>query len=41
VQDPGRYALHALTDRADVIEIDGTHVVTDPLLELWLQRHGS
>lgn len=27
-------------DRADVVvEIDGTHVLTDPLLELWLQRH--
>jgi uncharacterized protein len=35
------YALQALTDRADVIEADGTQVLTDPLLELWLQRHGS
>jgi uncharacterized protein len=36
-----RYALQSLTDRADVIEVDDTHVLTDPLLELWLQRHGS
>ncbi|HEV3094715.1 MAG TPA: hypothetical protein VGY30_09400 [Solirubrobacteraceae bacterium] len=36
-----RYALHALTDRADVVEIEGTPVLTDPLLELWLQRHGA
>jgi uncharacterized protein len=36
-----RYALQALADRADVVEIEGTPVLTDPLLELWLQRHGS
>jgi len=36
-----RYALEALTDRADVVAPDRTPVLTDPLLELWLQRHGS
>ncbi len=36
-----RYALQSLTDRADVLEIDSAHALTDPLLELWLQRHGS
>jgi uncharacterized protein len=36
-----RYALQALTDRADVLESDGDFVLTDPLLELWLQRHES
>jgi hypothetical protein len=36
-----RYALDALIDRADVVDIDGTRVLTDPLLELWLQRHGG
>jgi hypothetical protein len=34
------YALQALADRADVVEMDGAPVLTDPLLELWLQRHG-
>ena len=34
-----RYALQALTSRADVITGDDTPVLTDPLLELWLQRH--
>jgi uncharacterized protein len=32
------YALDALSDRADVIEPDGQPILTDPLLELWLQR---
>lgn len=36
-----RYALEALTNRADVVDLDGNPVLTDPLLELWLQRHGS
>jgi hypothetical protein len=36
-----RYALQALADRADVVEVDGAPVLTEPLLELWLQRHGS
>lgn len=36
-----RYALEALIDRADVVANDGTSVLTDPLLELWLQRHGA
>lgn len=35
------HALQALADRADVIESDGAHVLTDPLLELWLQRRGT
>jgi uncharacterized protein len=34
-------ALDALADRADVIEPDGRSVLTDPLLELWLQRHAE
>ena len=34
-----RYALRALADRADVIPRGDTFVLTDPLLELWLQRH--
>lgn len=37
-----RYALQALIDRADVLSRDGdAFVLTDPLLELWLQRHGA
>jgi len=34
-----RYALRALADRADAIPRGDTFVLTDPLLELWLQRH--
>lgn len=34
-----RYALQALADRADAIPSGATFVLTDPLLELWLQRH--
>lgn len=35
-----RYALQALMDRADLIPSDGgASRLTDPLLELWLQRH--
>jgi len=34
-----RYALQALVDRADAIARDDAFVLTDPLLELWLQRH--
>jgi uncharacterized protein len=33
------HALHALVNRADVLSHDHTHILTDPLLELWLQRH--
>ena len=33
-----RYALDALSNRADTIELDGSPVLTDPLLELWLRR---
>jgi hypothetical protein len=33
-----RYALQALIDRADVIGRGDGFVLTDPLLELWLQR---
>lgn len=36
-----RYALQALIDRADAIARDDGFVLTDPLLELWLQRHGA
>jgi hypothetical protein len=36
-----RYALQALADRADVIRAEHGFVLTDPLLELWLQRHGT
>jgi hypothetical protein len=36
-----RYALQALTDRADVLEAERKAVLTDPLLELWLQRHDA
>lgn len=36
-----RHALHALADRADAIPHDGGFVLTDPLLELWLQHHAS
>ena len=36
-----RYALDALIDRADVIESDRRPTLADPLLELWLQRHGG
>ncbi len=36
-----RYALQSLTDRADVIRREDGFVLTDPLLELWLQRHGA
>jgi hypothetical protein len=36
-----RYALQALTNRADAIRGDHGFVLTDPLLELWLQRHAS
>lgn len=34
-----RYALQALSNRADVITGDGPPILTDPMLELWLQRH--
>ena len=34
-------ALDALADRADVIEPDGRPILTDPLLELWLQRRAA
>lgn len=34
-----RYALGALAERADTIEIDGMPMLTDPLLELWLREH--
>lgn len=33
-----RYALQALTDRADAMTGNDAFVLTDPLLELWLQR---
>jgi hypothetical protein len=36
-----RYALDALVARADVTKSDGTPLLTDPLLELWLERHAS
>jgi len=36
-----RYALQSLSDRADVIRRDDRFVLTDPLLELWLQRHAT
>jgi len=36
-----RYALQALIDRADAIARDDSYVLTDPLLGLWLQRHGA
>ena len=35
------YALQALADRADVIVGEDSPVLTDPLLELWLQRHAA
>lgn len=35
-----RHALQSLLNRADAVHRDGGHpVLTDPLLELWLQRH--
>jgi hypothetical protein len=34
-----RYALQALKNRADVVAGNDPPVLTDPLLELWLQRH--
>jgi hypothetical protein len=34
-----RYALQVLKNRADVVAGDDPPVLTDPLLELWLQRH--
>ncbi len=34
-------ALDALADRADVIEPAGRRILTDPLLELWLQRRAA
>jgi hypothetical protein len=36
-----RYALQALTNRADVVVGGDPPVLTDPLLELWLQRHAT
>jgi hypothetical protein len=36
-----RWALQALVDRADVVSRGDGVVLTDPLLELWLQRRGA
>jgi len=34
-----RHALQALINRADVLSRPHNHILTDPLLELWLQRY--
>ncbi len=35
------HALNALVNRSDVLSHDHAHVLTDPLLELWLQRQDA
>jgi hypothetical protein len=34
-------ALNALIDRADAVRSEGSIPLTDPLLELWLERHAA